>query len=105
MSRKSFSRYLNFGIVGTDMRGGGSGAILDALPTPLGSTATLFIPPAFPGPRGMPLIATFPVPGEPAPRANEAAGEPRTSKTAKAIFAEVFDMAKLHFRVTRTSDT
>jgi hypothetical protein len=81
------------------MCGWGSGAILEAFPIPLGSTATLFIPPAFAGPRGMPLIGTFPVAAEPAPRANcanEAAGVARTSKIAKAIFAEVFDMAKLH---------
>ena len=81
------------------MRGGGSGAILEALPIPLGSTATLFIPPAFAGPRAIPLIGTFPVAAEPALRANcanEAAGVARTTRTAKAIFAEVFDMAKLH---------
>jgi hypothetical protein len=91
---------LNFGICGTDMRGGGSVAILEALPTPLGSTATLFIPPAFAGPCGMPLIGTLPVAGDPALRANcanEAAGVAKVTKTAKAIFAEVFDMAKLHY--------
>jgi hypothetical protein len=90
------------------MRGGGGGAAtLEAFPIPLGSTATLFIPPAFAGPCGTPLMGTFPVAGEPAPRANcanEAAGEARTSKAAKATFAEVFDMARLHFRFTRTSD-
>ena len=78
------------------MRGGGNVAILEALPTPLGSTTTLFIPPTFAGPCGMPLIGTFPVAAEPALRANcanEAAGVARTTKIAKAIFAEVFDMA------------
>jgi hypothetical protein len=54
--------YLNFGITGALMRGGGSGAILEALPMPLGSTVALFMPPAFPGPGGMPLIGTFPDP-------------------------------------------
>ena len=94
------SPHLNFGICGTEMRGGGNVAILEVLPTPLGSTATLFIPPAFAGPCGMPLIGTFPVAAEPALRANcanEAAGEARITKTAKATFAEVFDMAKLHY--------
>jgi hypothetical protein len=82
------------------MCGWGSGAILEAFPTPLGSTLTLFIPPAFAGPWGIPLIDTFPVPAEPAPRANcakEAAGVAKTRKIAKAIFVEVFDMAKLHY--------
>jgi len=80
------------------MCGSGSGAILEAFPIPLGSTATLFIPPALPGPCGIPLMDTFPVAAEPAPRANcanEAAGVAKTRKTAKAIFAEVFGMAKL----------
>jgi hypothetical protein len=47
----------------------------------------------------MPLIGTLPVAAEPAPRANcanEAAGVARTRTNAKAIFVEVFDMAKLH---------
>ena len=81
------------------MRGGGGAATLEAFPIPLGSTATLFIPPAFAGPGAIPLIGTFPVPAEPGLRANcanEAAGVARTTKIAKAIFAEVFDMAKLH---------
>jgi hypothetical protein len=81
------------------MRGGGA-ATLEAFPIPLGSTATLFIPPAFAGPRAIPLIGTFPVPAEPglrANRANEAAGVARTKNTAKAIFAEVFGMGKLHY--------
>jgi hypothetical protein len=81
------------------MRGCGSGAILDAFPIPLGSTATLFNPPAFAGPRAIPLMGTFPVAAEPglrANRANEAAGVASTRSTAKAIFTEVFGMGKLH---------
>jgi hypothetical protein len=78
------------------MRGGGSGAILfpEAFPTPLGSTTTLFLPPAFPGPGGIPLIGTFPVAGSPAIRANEAADEAKTTKNAKATFTQVFDIGE-----------
>ena len=79
------------------MCGCGSGAILEAFPIPLGSTATLFIPPALAGPCGIPLTPTFPVPAEPAPRANcanEAAGGARTRNIAKAIFAETADQLK-----------
>jgi hypothetical protein len=87
------------------MCGCGSVAILEALPTPLGSTATLFIPPAFAGPRGIPLIGTFPVPAEPAwranppcpPRANEAAGGVKTMDNAIAIFSALIDIRKLPF--------
>jgi hypothetical protein len=79
------------------MRGGGSGATLEAFPTPLGSTVALFIPPAFPGPGGIPLIGTFPAAAEPAFRANEAAGEAKITKNANTTFAEVFDMGKLHY--------
>ena len=82
------------------MRGGGSGATLEALPTPLGSTTTLFIPPAFAGPGAIPLIGTFPVAAEPALRANcanEAAEVAKTTKNAKAIFTVVFGMGKLHY--------
>src|SRR6266403_4953317 len=97
-----FSPHLNRGTTGTVMRGGGIGATLLALPMPLGSTAALFIPPAFAGPREIPLIGTFPVAAEPAdrgnppiaaepacpppcpPRANEAAGQAKTTKNAKA---------------------
>ena len=67
---KHFSHHLNCGIVGAAMFGCGSGAILEALPTPLGSTAALFIPPAFAGPRAIPLIGTFPIGPEPVGRAN-----------------------------------
>jgi hypothetical protein len=89
---------LNLGITGALMRGGGGAATLAALPIPLGSTATLFIPPAFAGPGAIPLIGTFPIPAWPAVRANEAAGvAASTAEMAIAIFVEVFDMAKLHF--------
>src|SRR6266404_1735270 len=88
------------------MCGCGSGAILEALPTPLGSTATLFIPPAFAGPRAIPLIGTFPIAPEPAgranppiapkppcpPPANEAAGAVRIMSNAIATFTDVLDM-------------
>src|SRR5438309_10175079 len=104
------SHHLNCGIVGAAMFGCGSGAILEALPTPLGSTTTLFIPPAFAGPRAIPLIGTFPVAAEPAgranppiaaepacpppcpPRANEAAGGVKTMNNAIATFTEVLDI-------------
>jgi len=82
------------------MRGGGRGATLEALPIPLGSTITLFIPPAFAGPGAIPLIGTLPDPAAPAVRvacANEAAGMARDSNNAKAIFAAVSDMTKLHY--------
>jgi len=82
------------------MRGCGSGAILDAFPIPLGSTATLFNPPAFAGPRAIPLIGRFPVAAEPALRANcanEAAGVARTTSNTTAIFTEVFGMGKLRY--------
>ncbi len=80
------------------MRGGGSGAALEALPTPLGSTATLFNPPAFAGPRAIPLIGKFPIAAEAlrANCANEAAEVAKTTKNAKAIFTEVFGMGRLH---------
>jgi hypothetical protein len=95
------SPYLNFGITGAAMCGCGNGAILEALPIPLGSTITLFMPPALAGPGAMPLIGTFPEPGPPAVRvpancANEAAGVASANRIAKAIFIEVFDMVELH---------
>lgn len=104
------SHQLNCGIAGAAMCGPGSGAILEALPTPLGSTATLFNPPAFAGPRAIPLIGTFPIAPEPAgranppiaprpacpppcpPRANEAAVGVRIMNNAIATFTEVLDM-------------
>jgi hypothetical protein len=90
------------------MLGWGCGPILEALPMPLGSTVALFNPPAFAGPRGIPLIGTFPVPAEPAaranppcppcpPRANEAAGGVRTMDTAIAIFSALLDIRKLPY--------
>ena len=104
------------GCVGAAMFGCGSVPIpiLKALPCPLGSTVALFIPPAFPGPRGIPLIGTFPVPAEPAgrenapiaakpacpppcpppPRANEAAGGVKTMHNATAIFIVLLDIRK-----------
>jgi hypothetical protein len=79
------------------MRGGGIGATLLALAMPLGSTAALFIPPAFAGPAAIPLIGTFPIPASPADLANEAAGIARTARSASVIFAEVLDMTSLHY--------
>jgi hypothetical protein len=78
------------------MCGPGSGATLEALPMPLGSTITLFIPPAFAGPGAIPLIGTFPDPAPPADLANEAAGAAKKIKSAMAIFVEVLDMTSLH---------
>ena len=92
------------------MLGGGGAVTLAAIPTPLGSTVELFIPPAFAGPRATPLIGTFPIAAEPAgranppiapkpacpppcpPRANEAAGGVKTMNNAIATFTEVLDM-------------
>src|SRR5882762_3382257 len=78
------------------MCGGGSGAILEALPIPLGSASTLFSPPTFAGPGGMPLIGRFPAPASPAIRANEAVGADKRMNNAKAIPAVLVDMRKLH---------
>ena len=84
--------HLNCGIVGTFMRGGGIGATFLAFPIPLGSTNILF---------NAPNAAAFgrpppkcPVAAEPAPCANEAAGEAKTTKNAKATFTEVLDMGE-----------
>jgi hypothetical protein len=79
------------------MRGGGSGAILEALPMPLGSTVTLFIPPAFAGPGAIPLMDRFPEPAPPAILAYEAAGAASTARSARVIFAEVLVMMRLHY--------
>src|ERR1700731_3879650 len=92
----SVRAYLNCGIVGTVICGCGSGGIFEALAIPLGSTVTLFRPPMLAGPGGIPLIGTFPIPASPAARANEAAGEATASRKAKATFAEMFDIVKLH---------
>jgi hypothetical protein len=71
-NEKKTADHLDCGIVVTLMRGGGSEATLEAFPTPLRSTNTSFIPSAFAGLRGIPLIGTFPVAAEPARRANAA---------------------------------
>jgi hypothetical protein len=88
------SSHLNCGIGGTDMRGGGSGANLEAFAIPLGSTVALFMPPTLAGPGGIPLTGTLPMPASPAVLANEAAGK-RTRRTARMIFAEALDITKL----------
>ena len=72
------------------MRGGGSGAILEALAMPLGSAITLFIPPRLAGPGGTPLMGMFPMPASPAILAYEAAGV-ASSKSAM-IVTKVLDM-------------
>jgi hypothetical protein len=86
------------------MRGGGTGATLEAFPIPLGSTdiplnapisAAGRPPPkcpiaAGPPPRADPVAAGLP------PRANEAAGVAKIMNNAIATFTEVFDMRKLH---------
>ena len=81
--------HLNCGIVGPLMRGGGIGATFLAFPIPLGSTNVLF---------NAPNAAAF---GRPPPKcpaaaepANEAAGEAKTTKNAKATFTEVLDMGE-----------
>jgi hypothetical protein len=79
------------------MRGDGGGAILAAFPMPLGSTVTLFIPPAFAGPAAIPLMGTFPIPASPAILANEAAGADSNTSNARAIFAGVLDMTSLYY--------
>jgi hypothetical protein len=87
------SFYLNCGIAGTVMRGGGIGATLEAFPLPLGSTDIFSNAPrvaAFG--RAPPTAAECPIPAEPPPRANEAAGKAKTTKKRKATFTEVFDM-------------
>src|ERR1700736_569542 len=102
-NRESALPHLKRGTTGTVMRGGGSGAILEALPMPLGSTVTLFIPPTFAGPGGIPLMGTFPEPAPPAILANEAAGAARRTRNARAIFTEVLDMTSFHC-LTRALD-
>ena len=78
------------------MRGGAIGATLEAFALPLGSTDMLsnalilaafdWAPPAPP---------ECPIPAEPPPRANEAAGKAKSTKRT-TTFTEVFDMGKLH---------
>ena len=67
---------------GTVTRGGGSGSTLEAFPRPAGIIV---------------VIGTFTVAAEPPSRANEAAGEAKTTKNAKATFAQVFDIGKIHY--------
>ena len=95
-NRESSSPHLNCGTTGTVMRGWGSGATLEALAMPLGSTITLFNPRAFAGPGAIPLIGTFPVPASPAILANEAVGAARRMTNAIAIFVEVLNTTSLH---------
>src|SRR6266403_5839590 len=95
----SLRDHLNCGIAGTLMRGGGGGATLAALPTPLGSTDIFSnaprvaafgrAPPTSPVP---PTPPECPIPAAPTPRAIEAAGVARTMNNAIATFTEVLDM-------------
>jgi hypothetical protein len=62
---------------------------------PLGSTATLFIPPAFAGPGAIPLMGTFPIPASPAARVNEAAGAESRTMNARETLADILDMTRL----------
>jgi hypothetical protein len=92
------SFYLNCGITGALIRGGGSGATLDAFPIPLGSTDIFSNAPrvaAF-GRAAPPNPPECPIPAAPPPFANEAAGVAKTMNNAIATFTEVFDMGKLH---------
>jgi hypothetical protein len=50
------------------------------------------------------VIGTFPVAAEPACCANEATGDAKTTKIAKATFTEVFDTGKLHNEFIRTPE-
>jgi hypothetical protein len=89
--------HLNCGTVGTVMRGGAIGATLEAFALPLGSTCILanaLLAAAFG--RAPPAPPECPIPAEPPPRANEAAGKAKSAKRTKATFTEVFDMGKLH---------
>lgn len=64
---------------------------------PLGSTNTLFIPPALAGPGAIPLMGTLPIPASPADLAKEAAGATdSTARNARTIVVEVLDMVRLH---------
>ena len=94
--------HLNCGTVGTVMRGGGIGAT-PAFRIPLGLPCIFCNAPrvaAFG--RAPPTPPECPIPAEPPPRANDAAGKAKTMKNTKATFTEVFDMGKLHSRFTRT---
>jgi len=100
------------GGMGAVMVGCVSVVILAPSRMPLGSTVVLCSPPAFAGPRGIPLIGTFPEPAEPAgrenaaiaekpacpppcpppPRANETVGGVKAMNNAIATLMEVLDM-------------
>jgi len=79
------------------MCGVGSGDIFEAFSMPLGSARTLFNPPGFAGPSGIPLIGKFPAPASPAIIANDAVGAARRTKHVGAIVAEVVDMKMLQY--------
>jgi hypothetical protein len=84
------SVYLNCGIGGTLMRGGGMAVTLLAFPIPLGSVSTLFA-----ALMAAALAPICPVGAEPPPRANAAPGTARIMNSAAAIFIELFDMMML----------
>src|SRR5258706_15351462 len=102
--RHSFGRYpkfyLNCGIAGRLIRGGGGAATPGALPTLLGLANMLAAPICEPsaGFGRLPPIAAPPPPRPPPPLANEAAGVAKTRDNAIATFTftEVFDIGKLH---------
>ena len=77
----------------------GAQQTLRTTPGRLGVAAVAELPwKHFRAPLGSILVSgTFPVAAEPASRANEAAAEAKTTKTAKATFAQVFDIRKFHY--------
>jgi hypothetical protein len=75
----------------------GNGGILEAFSMPLGSASTLFNPPEFAGPSGIPLIGEVPAPASPAIIANDAVGAARRTKHARATVAGMLDMKMLHY--------
>ena len=98
--------HLNCGTVGTVMRGGGIGAILEAFPIPLGSVDILPNAPSSAAfGRAAPTVPTAadpecPTAAEPPPpRANEAAEVAKTRNNAMANFVVAFDMgSSVHYR-------
>ena len=86
-------------IVGTPIEGSGGAATLAALRTPLGSLRM----PRFAGPGGIPLMAEFPAPADPAigvPMmlwADEAADIPTITVSASAIFVATLNMKNCWF--------
>jgi hypothetical protein len=84
------SVYLNFGIGGTLMRGGGMAVTLLAFPIPLGSVSMLFA-----ALMAAALAPSCPVGAKPPPCANAAPGTARIMNSAAAIFRELFDMVML----------